>query len=306
KVFNLGLLLALYLVVQRATLHPSGERCLAYEENKNRWIYKWNKDVLWVANMPWVDYGPWIEPKDDTEHSCTPFHFKNGLTKWPTCKWTYEWYENLEEGKLKDESLNYKGMVEASMNMRLESCNDSRSHCSPLDEWEDFKSTNHMETNVNYNHYLEVKENVIATWLVWSYKKQFEEYMELKKQLEVYKLYTDVLRDPSNAKFSNWLASKFDDHMTMDWYMKNVLWLYWKRGDDEELSDLEEENLNYTKIAKIFRIETNIFDFETPLCKAYEENKNRWIYKWNKDVLWVANMPWVDYGPWIEPHGHTN
>ncbi|GKE13791.1 hypothetical protein Tco_1421368 [Tanacetum coccineum] len=38
--------------------------------------------------------------------------------------------------------------------------------------------------------------------------------------------------------------------MTMDWYTKNTLWLYWKRGDDEdvltddELSNLEEEDLS--------------------------------------------------------------
>ncbi|GKE48512.1 hypothetical protein Tco_1479770 [Tanacetum coccineum] len=37
----------------------------------------------------------------------------------------------------------------------------------------------------------------------------------------------------------------------MDWYTKNALWLYWKRGDDEEIftydefSDLEEENLKW-------------------------------------------------------------
>ncbi|GKA95319.1 hypothetical protein Tco_0817357 [Tanacetum coccineum] len=38
----------------------------------------------------------------------------------------------------------------------------------------------------------EVKENVIATWLIWSYKKQFEDYMEIKKQKEVYGLDVDM------------------------------------------------------------------------------------------------------------------
>ncbi|GJZ57010.1 hypothetical protein Tco_0612504 [Tanacetum coccineum] len=84
----------------------------------------------------------------------------------------------------------------------------------------------------------EVKENVITTWLVQSYKKQFEEYMELKKQWELYGLHTD------------------------------------KRGDDEKLSDPEEEILNDNEIVEIFRIET---------------------------VPWVANMSWLDYGPWMEP-----
>ncbi|GJT75988.1 hypothetical protein Tco_1042713 [Tanacetum coccineum] len=62
-------------------------------------------------------------------------------------------------------------------------------------------------------------------------------------------------------------------------------------------------------------IETNIFEFETPLCKefkefnhllqidadvltgdltgfkTYEDYKNAWIYEWNKEVLWVEEKP---------------
>nr|GEU52678.1 hypothetical protein [Tanacetum cinerariifolium] len=59
-----------------------------------------------------------------------------------------------------------------------------------------------------------------------------------------------------------------------------------RRGDDEEviindeLSNLGDENLiEETEIAKIFRIETDIFKFETSL----------------------SNMSWLDYGPWMEP-----
>nr|GEW44717.1 hypothetical protein [Tanacetum cinerariifolium]GEW44718.1 hypothetical protein [Tanacetum cinerariifolium] len=94
---------------------------------------------------------------------------------------------------------------------------------------------------------------------------------------------------------------------------------------NEELFDIEEENLDEeNKIAEIFRIETDIFHFETPLCKAfkdfdyllqidvdvltnnlsgfktYDEYKNACIYEWNKDVSWVADRPWLDYGPWME------
>nr|GEU66702.1 hypothetical protein [Tanacetum cinerariifolium] len=51
--------------------------------------------------------------------------------------------------------------------------------------------------------------------------------------------------------------------------------------------DPEEGNLiEEAEIAEIFRIESDIFDFDTPLCKAYEEHKNAWIYEWNKDVSW--------------------
>ncbi|GJY40861.1 hypothetical protein Tco_0428131 [Tanacetum coccineum] len=138
-------------------------------------------------------------------------------------------------------------------------------------------------------------------------QKQFE-YMEIKKQKEVYRLDADMEYDPSNVDFGEWLASKFNNHETMDWYTKNALWIFWTRGDDEEvktndeLSNPEKGNfIEEAEIAGIFKIETNIFNFETPLCKAYEEHKNTWIYEWNNDVPWVANMPWLDYGPWMEP-----
>nr|GEW90661.1 hypothetical protein [Tanacetum cinerariifolium] len=79
-------------------------------------------------------------------------------------------------------------------------------------------------------------------------------------------------------------------------------------GDDEvELTD-EESTDDMDEVAEIFRIDTNLFKFETPMCKAfeefnflfqidpdlltkdtegfktYEDYKNDWIYEWNKDV----------------------
>nr|GEY51959.1 hypothetical protein [Tanacetum cinerariifolium] len=113
----------------------------------------------------------------------------------------------------------------------------------------------------------------------------------------------------------------------------NALWIYWTRGDDEEvITDDELSNLRDAKLieenkfAQIFRIDTDIFHFETPLCEAfkefnyllkidmdiliddipgfkiYDEYKDAWIYQWNKDVPWVANMRSLDYGPWMEPN----
>nr|GEW01335.1 hypothetical protein [Tanacetum cinerariifolium] len=98
--------------------------------------------------------------------------------------------------------------------------------------------------------------------------------------------------------------------------------LYWIRGDDEEVlsddefSDLEKEILHEgNEIAEIFKIEMNIFLFETTLCeefnefnhllwidvdvltgdlpgfKTYEEYKNTWYYEWNNEVTWVDEKP---------------
>ncbi|GJU46671.1 hypothetical protein Tco_1203937, partial [Tanacetum coccineum] len=53
---------------------------------------------------------------------------------------------------------------------------------------------------------------------------------------------------------------------------------------DKELSDLGETYVNEEdEIAKIFRIETNIFDFETPLCEAF--NKFSYLLKIDTDLL---------------------
>ncbi|GJZ32254.1 hypothetical protein Tco_0577690 [Tanacetum coccineum] len=140
-----------------------------------------------------------------------------------------------------------------------------------LEQWLELKFGNHKKVDK------EIMEGVVDTWLIRSYRKQFEEYMEIKRRLEVNEINTDVECDPPNVEFAIWLASKFNNHMTMDGYTKNALWIYWKRGDDEEvltydeLSNLEKENLHEgNKIAKVFKIETDVFLFETPLCKEFE------------------------------------
>ncbi|GKE41546.1 hypothetical protein Tco_1468830 [Tanacetum coccineum] len=107
----------------------------------------------------------------------------------------------------------------------------------------------------------------------------------------------------------------------MDIFTKGALWDYWKLGSDEieptndETSDLEETDHNdEQEIGEIFRIISNLFDYETPLCekfkefnyllkidpdlltkdiegfKTYEEFKDDWIYEWNKDVTWDGEL----------------
>ncbi|GJX15107.1 hypothetical protein Tco_0206865 [Tanacetum coccineum] len=113
----------------------------------------------------------------------------------------------------------------------------------------------------------------------------------------------------------------------MDIFTKEALWDYWKMGSDEieptgdESSDFEEtDHDNEQEIGEIFRIEMNLFNYETPLCKevnefnyllkinpelrtkdikgfkTYEEFKDDWICEWNKDVPWVDERPWTDTG----------
>nr|GEX25399.1 hypothetical protein [Tanacetum cinerariifolium] len=78
----------------------------------------------------------------------------------------------------------------------------------------------------------------------------------------------------------------------MDHYTVKALWIYWARGDDEvKLTD--EESFDFddeAEVAKIFRIETNVFDFETPLCWAFKEfnyllKLARTLHNWKHTLL---------------------
>ncbi|GKA15386.1 hypothetical protein Tco_0695133 [Tanacetum coccineum] len=135
----------------------------------------------------------------------------------------------------------------------------------------------------------------------------------------------DMGYDLSDVAFIEWLGSKNFNYKPMDHYTMKALWIYWIRGDDEvELTD-EESSDDEDDIAEVFRIDTNIFDYETPLCstfkefnyrlevdpdlltkdiigfKTYEDYMDDWIYEWNKDVTWVDEKRWTDAGVWTKP-----
>nr|GEY33896.1 C2 calcium/lipid-binding domain, CaLB [Tanacetum cinerariifolium] len=83
----------------------------------------------------------------------------------------------------------------------------------------------------------------------------------------------DMEYDPSDFKFTKWLASKFFNYKKMDHYAMKALWTYLARGDDEvELVDEKSTGTDdEDEVANIFRNETNVFEFETPLCRAFKE-----------------------------------
>ncbi|GJV39006.1 hypothetical protein Tco_1417446 [Tanacetum coccineum] len=135
----------------------------------------------------------------------------------------------------------------------------------------------------------------------------------------------DMGFDPFDIAFTKWLGSKFFNYKTMNHYTMRALWIFLIRGDDEvELTD-EKFSDNEDEITEVFRIGTNIFDYETPIClafnefnyllkvdpdllikdimgfKTYDDYKDDWIYEWNKDVPWVDDKPWNNTGVWTRP-----
>ncbi|GJU34239.1 hypothetical protein Tco_1182593 [Tanacetum coccineum] len=86
-----------------------------------------------------------------------------------------------------------------------------------------------------------------------------------------------------------------------------------------------ERRCDKEETAKIFKIETEVFDYETLFYlalnefnyflkvdpnlltkdivgfKTYEDYKDDWIYEWNENVPWVYDKPRLDNGIWKEP-----
>ncbi|GKB21560.1 hypothetical protein Tco_0855483 [Tanacetum coccineum] len=102
----------------------------------------------------------------------------------------------------------------------------------------------------------------------------------------------EVANIPCNSNMNNDSEDEADDDM-------GTIRLI---GDDEvELTDKESSD-NEDEIVEVFRIDTNIFDYEIPICSAFNEfNYLLKIYEWSKDVPWVDEKPWTDAGVWTEP-----
>nr|GEV60001.1 gamma-glutamyl peptidase 3-like [Tanacetum cinerariifolium] len=97
--------------------------------------YELNNTVIRDLEEPWSDN--WV-PYQLCDHTCEPYRFKNGMTKWPMCSldidgfcnggelpgmvWVgcmtyfqdHKWYDELVDGKIKEETLTHKSKVEES------------------------------------------------------------------------------------------------------------------------------------------------------------------------------------------------
>ena len=124
--------------------------------------------------------------------------------------------------------------------------------------------------NMTYNQFmLRIFPSTLAgeakCWLNKEPTKSITSWVELKiKFLEEF-----------SPEFTCWLRSKFRYPEKMGSLLKNELWTYWRAENDEE--EMEDEE------GKLFRIETNLFDYETPLCKEF--NEFNYLLKIDTDVF---------------------
>ncbi|GKC26109.1 hypothetical protein Tco_1033403, partial [Tanacetum coccineum] len=93
--------------------------------------------------------------------------------------------------------------------------------------------------------------------------------------------------------------------MMMDLFTKKVLWGFWITSDDQEgvvdegFSDVEEANNDdEQETAEIFRIETNLFDYETPLCTKFKE------FNYENELNDELEEPWFEDGVSYEVCDH--
>ncbi|GJU06914.1 hypothetical protein Tco_1123344 [Tanacetum coccineum] len=104
------------------------------KEYKDDWIYEWNKDIPW--------------PKDDGYCKGGNFHgayIVGNILRYQDL----EWYEALKDGKLKDEALKNKAIIEGIID------EDEESHNEALRRWDDYENTTH---NQEMNDYTETDE----------------------------------------------------------------------------------------------------------------------------------------------------
>ncbi|GJS78176.1 hypothetical protein Tco_0728057 [Tanacetum coccineum] len=85
----------------------------------------------------------------------------------------------------------------------------------------------------------------------------------------------EIANIPYDSKMDNDSEQEADDDMGYD--PSDI------RGDEEvELTD-EESSDNDDEIVRVFKIDTNIFDYETPLCSAF--NEFNYLLKVDPDLL---------------------
>nr|GEU29527.1 hypothetical protein [Tanacetum cinerariifolium] len=106
--------------------------------------------------------------------------------------------------------------------------------------------------------------------------------------------------DQNNNEFEKWLASNFKNYTVMDHVTMNTLWKFWKKNNDQKgttfgridervnnnrepcnhrIEDSEKEN----EVAEIFRIKTDVFNYESPICKTFDEFN--YLLKIDPDLL---------------------
>ncbi|GJX17065.1 putative ribonuclease H-like domain-containing protein [Tanacetum coccineum] len=184
------------------------------------WIYEWNKDVPWVHEKPWTDDGAWKEPALVVSY-CEPFNYKNGCSEWPTCSLRdggycnggnlprayilgntlryqdFQWYEALKDGKLKEEALKNKAIMEGIIKDE-----DNESSNEGWRRWNVYDNTNHGHKEREYEMEHEHKERCKLLddqeWPVCTIRR----FEKINKAFRVFNSRTKIVENNLHIRFS--------------------------------------------------------------------------------------------------------
>nr|GEX02589.1 hypothetical protein [Tanacetum cinerariifolium] len=177
---------------------------------KALWIYwiKGNGEVELTNEECFVDMDEVTETKPTpVKHTCKPFNYKTGCSKWPTYSWKddgycnggnlpgtyiignqlhyqdYEWYEALEDSELKYEALRNKSIIEGSLKHEDESRYEPKKRWNIYTNYDGAYEINHDDNT--REELCEVHELLVCN--VRRYKmikysfNNYEEYVAIKE-----------------------------------------------------------------------------------------------------------------------------
>ncbi|GKA60701.1 hypothetical protein Tco_0760108, partial [Tanacetum coccineum] len=215
-----------------------------------------------------------------------------------------EWYEALEDSELKDGALRNKAIMEGLI------CDDESSN--------DYEEEYVVVKEYEYNDLTITSEEACRAYQE-IFRMMDEGWMDLVKEM-----FTNIGREFTNLEILKcWsletsrrlfnmnscssklnmenLPSKYQsNYEVLDIFTKGALWDYWQMGGDEievsndESSDLEEYWSDKEETTKIFKIETDVFDYKTSLCLAF--NEFNYLLKVDPDLLTKDIMVWREDG----------
>ncbi|GKC33962.1 DEAD-box ATP-dependent RNA helicase 57, partial [Tanacetum coccineum] len=126
-------------------------------------------------------------------------------------------------------------------------------------------------------------------------KGEFEKIKDVK--VEDVSLTCNTSLEIFNMEVSR-LSGMDNDLFTYKVEVANIPWEGREEGGGDRCEVRAYDDDDEDEIAEVFRIDTNIFDYETPICSTF--NEFNYLLK-NKDVPWVDEKPWTDTGVWTEP-----
>nr|GEX52633.1 hypothetical protein [Tanacetum cinerariifolium] len=185
-----------------------------YEEYKDDCIYECNKDVPWVHEIPWTK-NRWYTCSWKEDEYCNGGNLPIAYIIGNTLRYQdLEWYEALNDGKIKEEALKNKAIMDGMID------EDDKSSNEGWKRWDNFDNTNHDN---EMEHKDEERSEV------------FDDHERQVCYIRRFKMINYSFRDNEEHRYA--ISSLMD---TAYWMSKHSL-LRWKRWDNFDNTNHDNE-----------------------------------------------------------------